>query len=352
MIKTHLLKCFSVAACTVLIGFSAKAQQDPYFTHYMFNKQLFNPASVGANDKYCFAAISHYQYLGYEDRTPEFWGQSGNSLEPVKKVGPKTQGFSFSAPIMARGKNHGGFGISAMTDKLGYEMNTNLRVAGAYRFTVGAGNLAIGFDYGFLQKKYGSQFYALAQNDPNVPIAGQAKLHKTVSAGVYYQNPTLNNLYVGISTTNMLPQNYSFGNNGTAVVSTVRHYYITAGMEFPGFLGNGDLVFKPSVLYKYNVANQVDLTALVEYQQRFSGGLAFRTTTDALSLMIGYQFTKGTFEGLRVGYSYDITLSRIQRVSNGTNELALNYCFTITPPPPPIRIILSPRFIKRDTKIE
>src|SRR5688572_12760816 len=97
--KKTLLSLVFISALLIKTD-SAWAQQDPYTTHYAFNRMMYNPAVAGANGKYCLTALSHYQYLGYEDRTVEFWpdpNNPGSQTKPTanKGMGPKTQMFSF-----------------------------------------------------------------------------------------------------------------------------------------------------------------------------------------------------------------------------------------------------------------
>src|SRR5690606_38372991 len=135
------------------IGFKlseVKAQQDPYMTHYMFNRALYNPAVAGAKDLFCVSVLSHFQYVGYEDRTPEFWPKDASNPLPkgdvVKNVGPKTQGFTFTAPVT----QYGGFGIGFMNDRLGYERSTHIKLnlAGRYPLASGA-TVSAGVDINF-----------------------------------------------------------------------------------------------------------------------------------------------------------------------------------------------------------
>ena len=46
-------------AAWVLLGFASiqlQAQQDPSYTHFTYNKLLYNPAYAGASDNFCLNA--------------------------------------------------------------------------------------------------------------------------------------------------------------------------------------------------------------------------------------------------------------------------------------------------------
>lgn len=349
-----------------------KAQQDPYVTHYMFNRTMYNPAAVGAGGRFCLSAMSHYQYVGYEDRTPEFHPQeptipNGPKGTEVKSVGPKTQMFSLSAPIN-RGSdpdgnriNYGGLGIAFMNDKLGYELSTNIKLQACGRLPFADGGaLAVGFEYDFLQKGLiGQQLKPLAPNDPRIPSNTIKQILPNYTAGVYYNNPlansggSLKDLWGGISVTNLKQQVYTLPSS-SPYSTTVSHYYLMGGVTKEDFMGNPNMELLPSVLVRYNTVAQVELTGLVRYQKKLWGGLNYRTTADALSVMLGYQIdnAKSKLNGLRIGYSYDLTLSKIFKVSSGSHELQLNYCFDVVIPPKPIIKIINPRHLDRDINLD
>ncbi|MEZ4805764.1 MAG: PorP/SprF family type IX secretion system membrane protein, partial [Bacteroidia bacterium] len=301
-----------------------KAQQDPYSTHYMFNRMLYNPAVAGSQNKFCVTALSHYQYLGFEDRTPEFWPQNANIPNSPKgtaekSVGPKTQMFSFSAPVT----KYGGLGIGFVKDKLGYENSTHVKIdaAGIYPLTSGAA-ISLGIEANFLQIGIdGEKLRPLAAGDPSIPTQNVSDRNMVFGAGAYYIDPmegsiSNRNLWVGLSMSNINKPTYSFGDRGTVYHTPESHIYLMGGIDMINFMGRPDLIFHPSAMFKYNTVVQADLTGLLEYQQKLWGGVAYRTTSDAFSIILGYSGFKGKLNGLRVGYSYDLTLSKILSVSS------------------------------------
>jgi type IX secretion system PorP/SprF family membrane protein len=338
-----------------------RAQQDPYTTHYAFNRMMYNPAVAGQKGLYCVTALSHYQYLGYEDRTVEFWPDPDNPTDPKypdanKGMGPKTQMFSFCAPIT----RYGGLGIGFINDKLGYESSTHIKIDAAGRLPLGNDPeqknnpyLSLGFEANILQKGLnGDELRPLAKLDPSIPGNKVSDRNTVFGAGAYYINPMLNsvgmrNLWVGVSALNLNSPEYTYGTSSHT--HPEMHTYLMGGVTMIDFLGKQELAFHPSVMVKYNSVPQVDFTALAEYQNKLWGGLAYRTTADALSIMLGYSGFGGNFQGLRIGYSYDLTLSKILSVSSGTHEIQLNYCFEIKYIPPPKINIVTPPFMHRES---
>lgn len=365
----------TLVIATVLISNISylKAQQDPYVTHYMFNRTMYNPAAVGAGGKFCFSALSHYQYTGFEDRTMEFYPSdpsipSSKPGTPTKSVGPKTKMVAFSAPLNfgtdAGGnvRNFGGVGIGIMDDKLGYENTTNIKIQAAGRLPFSDGGaLALGFEYDILQKGVnGTKLRPLALGDPRIPNSTVTQSHPNYSAGLYYNNPMTNSasikdVWAGLSVSQLKYQQYSFGTSSTyAYTDTKKHFYLMGGFTIQDFLGNPDLELMPSVMIKQNTVVQFELSALARYQRKLWGGINYRSLVDAASIMLGYQITNANskLNGLRIGYAYDLTLSRILSVSSGSHEIQLNYCFSISIPKPPIKRILNPRHLDKDPNLD
>ena len=82
--------------------------------------------------------------------------------------------------------------------------------------------------------------------------------------------------------------------------------------------------FKPSVLVKYIYAApvQADVTVNFLLNNIIWVGASYRTD-DAIVVIGEYQLTKK----LRIGYSFDFTLSDIQKYSAGSHEFMLGYDF-------------------------
>jgi len=365
MKKTVLNLAFATVA--ILCCTLTYAQQDPYVTHYMFNRNLYNPAAIGANGKFCLSALSHHQYLGFEDRTPEFHSKNGIQQDKVKAVGPKTQMFSFGAPLNFKdpsgtSKNYGGIGIGFINDKLGYEYSTHVKIGLAGRLPMANGSsIAIGGEYTILQKGIdGTQLLPLVLGDPSIPTNNVNQSKGNYAAGIYYNNPmtesatSWKDMWVGLSATQLKKRQYMFGSSPSYVFNeSVTHIFGMGGITKTDFLGKADLQFHPSFMYKHAPGiNQIEFTGLVEYQQRLWGGLAYRSTSDALSVMLGYSGFQGPLRGLRIGYSYDLTLTRILSVSSGTHEIQLNYCFTIAMPDPPLKRFVDPRHQIKDPTLD
>ena len=99
-------------------------QQDPQYTQFMFNKQLYNPAVTGFDGKHCVGLLARTQYSKYEDQSFTLNDRAPNATDVFQSRGSKTVTFSYGAPIPfagdPKGDNSGGVGLSVYSDQTGY----------------------------------------------------------------------------------------------------------------------------------------------------------------------------------------------------------------------------------------
>ena len=313
-IKNKQMKKITTLLFAVTLGFTGllKAQQDPQFTQFMYIKQAYNPAFVGTDGTICFNALYRQQWVSFPGA-------------------PKTGVFAFNMPVNLLGGM--GVGLYFANDQLGFMASNAVRLAAAKHFVIGenGGLLSVGLDAGVFQQKINGTFIApQTLNDPAIPtntLTNSPALNKLVpdiGFGLYFTMP--NKMYVGISTSHIAAQTLQgqqkSGNTGyNLTFDMARHYYIVAGYTF-SFQG-GDHNIIPNLKIKTDAATtQVDMNLTYMLQKKFWLGVTYRLQ-DAVAPMLGFQFPFG----LKVGYSYDVTLSKIKGYSSGTHEVMLGYCF-------------------------
>ena len=376
---------FKAKSAALLLGgisiLQLQAQQDPSYTHFAYNKLLYNPAYAGASNNFCLNAINHQQWVGYDDESPLIGAQNpcfpaGNPNQIVTGINPRTTGVGFSAPIRWKigeeKKNVGGAYAAFISDQLGYENSTYFRggLAGAYELPDGSG-IRVGLEITSLTKQLdGTKLRYHDPNDPNIPtgLTGDTKINMGV--GAYYTNPNImDGIWASLSMTNMLPSQfqYNVGSSNIVATATTPNLYIAGGTRMEQFLGNPALRLEPAVLLKSAMGEdggfikpELDIQGMVTYNSLYAAGVNLRSYiagVDALSLMLGYYVPIGASgtgqqQTLRVGYSYDITLSNVRRTSFGTHELQVNYCFNFTLPDRPPKIYRHPRWMQRDPNVD
>ncbi len=280
-------------------GFS---QQNTLITQYMFSNMAFNPAYAGNGAGICIHGLIREQYLGYKD-------EDGN------KVSPETFLLTVDSPIRIL---HGGVGGSISQDKIGFFSTLSVKVGYAYKASLGTGDLSIGLQLGFVNLKTDfSKFKPIDSDDELINGKGsESDMMFDLSAGLFYK--IQDKFWVGLSGDQLLQ---SKGKNTNYQLK--RHFYLASGYQWvipnhPAF------ELQPSLLLMYDGAVfQFNLSALVWYNSKFYGGLAYRFQ-DAVSILAGL-----TIKSFRVGLAYDINTSKLSKYNSGSIEVMLGYCFKI-----------------------
>jgi type IX secretion system PorP/SprF family membrane protein len=326
----------------VLIAFSCSgilfAQQDPQYSQFMHNKLMYNPAFAGNGDKFCATLLQRTQWVGFGGGNE----MTGTTNPVPRGAAPTNLVGSFSAPI---GKRFG-LGLNLLRDELGFELSVVPSVSIAYKQPLkNDAQLAIGFNVGYMQKSLdGEKLKALEPGDPKIPSSNVNGNATDFGFGLYYTKPQLaifDNFYAGLSASHLNQAKLTYEwNGGSRQIQNVMHYYFVAGAEYNL---SSTITLQPNILVKKDPAKiQTDFNCYAIWNQKLRGGLTWRPM-DAVSVLAGYQMGNNLY----VGYSYDLTTSRILNYSAGSHEFLIRYCFGIKYTPvvrPPVPV-LTPRFM-------
>ena len=99
------------------------------------------------------------------------------------------------------------------------------------------------------------------------------------------------------------------------------HTYVLAGYRIKTF---AQWNFEPSVLLKTVSFNNFsyDVSGIATYNQKVSGGFAFRGE-ESVSLLMGYSILKD--KSLRIGYAFDLVVGGIETKAPTSHEFMLSY---------------------------
>ena len=280
------------------------AQQDPLSSQYMFNTLTYNPGVAGVSGMICATALNRQQWVGF-------------------KGAPSTTIFNISAPVKPF-KIRSGVGLLVESDNVGFDKDINISASYSYHLDVGQGILGIGLNAGMLNKTLNPTWVIPAgdshtppSGDPLIPENKESYVAFDAGLGLYYK---ADKYYASLSVTHLNQPKIKFS-KGTPYIS--RHYYLTAGytMQLP----DPALELLPSVFaFSDGKVMQFNLTTLLRYNKKVWGGVSYRYG-DAIVGMIGLEL----FNGIRLGYAYDFTISDIGKTSNGSHEFMVNYCFDL-----------------------
>jgi type IX secretion system PorP/SprF family membrane protein len=302
-------KVFLVILLSITVNLSVSGQQDAKYSHNMFNHLIVNPGYAGlAGDNICATVIQRQQWVGFPGR-------------------PKTTNLSVHMPISPWDINSG-VGLTMVSDQIGFEKNFDLRGAYSYHLPVKDGLLGLGAEFGFHNSSFeGAANLKTPESgtiDNILPNQDFSSLAFDMAIGAFYKSERL---YLGLSANHLNSPKMKFesksGNESFTKVT--RHYFLTAGYTIP--LSIPLLEVTPSIYVKMeekSLSSQIDINTLAVYNKKFWGGVSY-STGDAFVAMVGLQL----YEGLKIGVAYDITHTKIRKVSDYTVEFMLNYCFNL-----------------------
>ncbi len=310
---------FFLAAILFTGLYSGFAQQQPQFSHNMFNNLGLNPGYAGLQNSICFTGLARHQWLGFKTPTSN---PNNNPQNPTPNLydnlNPVTYQLSIdaSAPFVK-----GGLGLTILQDQLGYEKNFGAGIAYSYHLKVGANRLGLGAQVSFLDRRFDfSSLNPLASGDP--AIAGGSEKSTILvdfAAGAFFQGE---DVWLGVSGSQLRQATAETSN---AQIKLNRHLNFSGGLNIL-WPNNPAITVSPSVLFKTDLKNhQIDLNALATYNKRIWGGVSYRLQ-DALVFLVGVNV-----EQLSLGYSYDFTLTQIGRRgrSLGSHEVMVQYRFNL-----------------------
>lgn len=292
------------AICCTAIASASYAQQDPKFTQYMFDRLSINPGVAGTSGELCGTLMLRQQWTGFDGA-------------------PKTALLNAQGKIS---KISSGVGLSVFMDELGQQKSTYARLSYSFHRRLGPGTLGIGLAAGMMSHTLGNKWVATdgVTNDNAIPSNGVTDMGWDLAAGLYYVSPTL---WAGISSTHLTEVELR-----NVSIQQRRHYFVQAGYNWK-IQGNQKYVLQPSALVKTDgTSTQFDFTANFLYNNMVWLGVSY-STSDFIAPLIGYQFKPTAKSLLRIGYSYDVTTSKLRNYSSGSHEIMLNFCTLLVKPP-------------------
>ena len=281
------------------------SQQDPLSSQYMFNTLTYNPGIAGTSGMICATALNRQQWIGF-------------------KGAPSTTVFNISAPVSLFGIKSG-VGLLVESDNVGFDKDINLTASYSYLMDVGTGKLGIGLSLGMLNKSLSPEWeiplgdaHTPVSGDPLIPENKESYVAFDAGLGLYYK---AEKYYGSLSVTHINQPKIKFS-KGEPYIS--RHYYLTGGYNLQ--LPDPALEVLPSFFaFSDGKVVQVAVTSLIRYNKKVWGGVSYRAG-DAFIGIIGLEL----FNGIRLGYSYDFTISDVRKNSTGTHEFMINYCFDLS----------------------
>jgi len=303
MVKKGIL----VAVVVLISTLKGWTQQDPQFTHYMFNTLYYNPGFAGVDGLTKFTAIHRSQWLGYQ---PSFGGGGA----------PTTQILSMTAPIY---KLNSGFGAYIVNDKLGPQNNLEAQASYAYHLGVKDSKISFGIRAGIYSQTVNfGQYRATDPNDPLLRSSGkESQIRPDLAAGVFFRKEKY---YAGASFSHLIKSTFDFGLSQRNALKS--HVYLTGGYFYDL---NFDLRIQFMSLIKSDFTKtSIDVGGIAYFKDTMWGGLSFRQSEAAI-LMLGYSLLKD--KSLKLGYALDYVVKDQKAKQPTSHEFMLSYELPVNP---------------------
>ncbi len=315
-----------LADAQVSPGLYSYGQQDPQFSQYMFNQMLFNPAVAGTEPYWITALSFRNQWVNIPGA-------------------PISQGLTSQLPVY---KISSGMGIAIVNDIAGQQRNTGVTLAYAWHKNFRNSLLSFGLNGGIVQQNLdGSKLVTptgnyegiIDHNDPNLPVTLQSQLLPDAGIGVYYLSEKFS---FGASALHVLYPLLNKQEAGSSAIQYNPNAYVYLAYRQP--IGNS-FELMPNVLYKTDLSeSMIDINLMCTFKSNFVFGASYRSNmalkSDAIALIAGLNIS----EKWKISYSYDITTSALNAVSDGSHEVVLSYRVKIDKPRAG-KMINNPRFI-------
>lgn len=296
----------SIFLLLLSIGF-LEAQQLPLHTQFLYNKLAYNPAYAGSNNSWQITGMYRNQWIGLEGA-------------------PKT--INFSAHGNALGEKSS-LGIQLRNFELGISNFTN--VEGVYSYTIPLSDdtrFSIGLSASMrhIQTDYRDARINVTtpvEIDPSLILDQRNQWDPNFGIGLYLES---DDFFIGLSSPRIVQQDLAFEREMLLDTEEAVHFYLMGGyaIELKEHL---TLLAQSKLRYTSNAPFDADISGILRINNSIDFGLNYRlgginnSFGESIDLLASILIdTK-----MRFGFSYDLALSDIREVSDGSVELLIQY---------------------------
>ncbi|RZJ30790.1 MAG: type IX secretion system membrane protein PorP/SprF, partial [Flavobacterium sp.] len=167
---------------------------------------------------------------------------------------------------------------------------------------------------------FDADFNGFQYSDASPDPAFANNIHQffpNVGVGTYFFGE---HYYIGLSAPNLLRTKHLEHHDAISTIGVEEiHYFLTGGYVFDL---NERLKFKPAFMAKgvNGAPLSLDVTANMLFNNFFELGVGYRHD-DSVSGLVNFYITPT----LRLGYSYDYTLTNLSKYNSGTHEIFVLY---------------------------
>ena len=276
-----------------------RAQYDVRLSQYFQAKPYYNPASVGATEDLNILALARMEWVGIDGAPLSF--------------------FAMADMPLTLGKTQHGVGVVLLTESIGLFQNTHVGLQYAYKQKLFGGTISGGFQIGLVNQSFdGSKVEMVEseyhqQTDEAIPTSQVSGMGFDMNFGLFY---THKKFYAGIGMAHLIEPELQLGENAYSYIG--RTYNFMGGYNIP--LPNPLFELQPSVFLLTDLQSfHTDITARLEYNKMFNGGVSYRVN-ESVGILFGVKI--GRFQA---GYAYDFPITALGQATSGSHELCVRY---------------------------
>ena len=283
------LRVVVIMVCGLLAVKSTSAQQEVFYSQYMFNTMAINPAYAGSRDVLSITALGRYQWIGVPGA-------------------PKTHSLTLDMPFQ---NEKMGVGLTAYNDQIGKYNTTGVNLAYAYKFKLNERTtMSLGLQPTFTNVN-ANLLDVKNMQDPADPAFSEnlSRIVFNAGLGTFISN---DRAYFGFSVPQLIEQRISPNPDSEGKIQ--RHYFAMMGFV----VGKGNFKLKPSTVIRMTKGAPLGLDANLNvwYRDIIALGVSGRKSQmvfsgtdqmDAMVLMLELQLTPQ----LRIGAAYDYSFGKL-----------------------------------------
>lgn len=276
-----------------------RAQYDVRLSQYFQAKPYYNPASVGTTEDLNILALARMEWVGIKGAPLSF--------------------FAMADMPLTLGKTQHGVGVVLLTESIGLFQNTHVGLQYAYKQKLFGGTISGGFQIGLVNQSFdGSKVEMVEseyhqQTDEAIPTSQVSGMGFDMNFGLFY---THKKFYAGIGMAHLIEPELQLGENAYSYIG--RTYNFMGGYNIP--LPNPLFELQPSVFLLTDLQSfHTDITARLEYNKMFNGGVSYRVN-ESVGILFGVKI--GRFQA---GYAYDFPITALGQATSGSHELCVRY---------------------------
>ena len=313
-------------SCTAVI-----AQQRPYYTQYIMNNYIINPAVAGIENYWDAKASHRLQWVGLQDAPVTTYFTIHGPLS--KSAYDRESATSFHAGgDNPRGEAywrdytsvepHQGVGFTVLNDKTG-PLN-RFAAYGTYAYHMGISpttSLSGGISVGITNMSLDASKLNFGGTTVDPAVAGSGVINRIkpdISAGLWLYSK---DYFLGLAAQQIIPQQLAFSDNTVYVQNDklLPHLFLSAGYRMQM---TDDISFLPSALVRYISPLPIgfDVNVKFQFQDLIWAGASYRYQ-DGFAGMVGLNIN----HNINIGYSYDVQTSTLNTVSKGTHEILIGF---------------------------